>query len=401
MQLPVSLFIAFRYWKSKNNDRFGQLISRLGSIGITLGVMALIVVLSVMNGLEDLQKNQRLAGIPHLIVLPKAGYFSLTEQPAMQEKLSKISAQVEKSTPINQANVILQSAQAIEGAQMIGVQNFQAAPQLAEFVGDDFSSMLPPKGFKLMISANLAAKAHLNVGDKVRIMLSEHSQYTLLGQVPVQRIFTISEIYFDPNSAEQNVIFTNLADIGRLMQIKPKDVEGYRLFVKDPFQVEQVEQALGSEFRFIDWRAQKGEFFQSVKMEKNMMGLLVSLIIVVAISNILTSLSLMVVDKQGEIAILQSQGLTRAEIRSIFIGQGLLVGINGTVFGCLFGVLLTLNLNELLALIGLYGVFLPTLLNGVQIAIIVLGALFFTLLSTLYPAYAASKIDPARALRDE
>ena len=136
-------------------------------------------------------------------------------------------------------------------------------------------------------------------------------------------------------------------------------------------------------------------------MEKNMMGLLISLIIVVAISNIVTSLSLMVVDKQGEIAILQTQGVTKSQVRSIFIYQGLLVGLVGTLIGAVLGVLITLNLGAILSAVNPNGVFLPTSIEPVQVIIVIAFSLFLSLLSTIYPAYRAAKTEPAEALRYE
>ena len=132
-----------------------------------------------------------------------------------------------------------------------------------------------------------------------------------------------------------------------------------------------------------------------------MMGLLISLIIVVAISNIVTSLSLMVVDKQGEIAILQTQGVTKSQVRSIFIYQGLLVGLVGTLIGAVLGVLITLNLGAILSAVNPNGVFLPTSIEPVQVIIVIAFSLLLSLLSTIYHAYRAAKTEPAEALRYE
>ena len=132
-----------------------------------------------------------------------------------------------------------------------------------------------------------------------------------------------------------------------------------------------------------------------------MMGLLISLIIVVAISNIVTSLSLMVVDKQGEIAILQTQGVTKSQVRSIFIYQGLLVGLVGTLIGAVLGVLITLNLGAILSAVNPNGVFLPTSIEPVQVIIVIAFSLLLSLISTIYPAYRAAKTEPAEALRYE
>ena len=185
------------------------------------------------------------------------------------------------------------------------------------------------------------------------------------------------------------------------MRVSPQQAQGYRLFLDDPFQITELPVYFGQDYSIVDWRVQKGEFFQAVRMEKNMMSLLISLIIVVAISNIVTSLSLMVVDKQGEIAILQTQGLQKSQVRSIFIYQGLLVGVFGTLFGAILGILTVLNLESILMAINPNGVFLPTKLDFWQIAIVVIFSLFLSLLSTIYPAYRAAQTEPADALRYE
>ena len=184
------------------------------------------------------------------------------------------------------------------------------------------------------------------------------------------------------------------------MRIQPGEAQGYRLFLDDPFQITELPTYF-KESHINDWRVQKGEFFQAVRMEKNMMGLLISLIIVVAISNIVTSLSLMVVDKQGEIAILQTQGVTKSQVRSIFIYQGLLVGLVGTLIGAVLGVLITLNLGAILSAVNPNGVFLPTELSFIQMIFVIGFSLLLSLLSTLYPAYRAAKVEPADALRYE
>ena len=238
------------------------------------------------------------------------------------------------------------------------------------------------------------------MGDKVRLMITENSQYTPFGRVPMQRLFTVSELYYDYGEASGYEVFANLADIGRLMRIQPGEAQGYRLFLDDPFQITELPTYF-KESNISDWRVQKGEFFQAVRMEKNMMGLLISLIIVVAISNIVTSLSLMVVDKQGEIAILQTQGVTKSQVRSIFIYQGLLVGLVGTLIGAVLGVLITLNLGAILSAVNPNGVFLPTSIEPVQVIIVIAFSLLLSLLSTIYPAYRAANTEPAEALRYE
>ncbi|MDO4699023.1 MAG: lipoprotein-releasing ABC transporter permease subunit [Pasteurellaceae bacterium] len=385
--------MALRYWRSKSGDRFGRLVANLASVGIVLGVMALVIVLSVMNGLENMQKRNLLSSLPHAVVSP------------VLQNLDKISPLatpdfVQKSVPINRTNVIIQSNQGINAGTLIGVENATDDPLLAQI--DNLPSRLPQGEFNLLIGSRLAEQLNLTAGDKLRLMITENSQYTPFGRVPVQRLFTIADIYYSHNEASEYTLFANLADVGRLLRLNEDQVQGVRLFLDDPFQVTDLAQFFPeNEWKISDWREQKGEFFQAVRMEKNMMGLLISLIIVVAVSNIVTSLSLMVVDKQGEIAILQTQGLAKGQVMQIFVAQGAIVGIIGAIVGGILGWLATTYLGDVLRLINPAGVALPTEIDYAQVAMIVCGSMLLSLLCTLYPAYRAAKIEPAEALRYE
>lgn len=384
-------FIAFRYWRAKSADRFGRLVTNLASFGIVLGVMALIIMLSVMNGLENMQKRNLLSTLPHAVILPLEGHFSKTQQFTLPEF-------VIKQVPINRTNVMIQSQQGINAGQLIGVEQEHDDPLLT---GENITQLLPQGEFNVLIGSRLADKLNIGVGDKIRLMITENSQYTPMGRVPVQRLFHISGIYYSNNEASEYTLFANLADVGRLLRITEDQVQGIRLFLTDPFKVTELPFSFDeTQYQISDWREQKGEFFQAVRMEKNMMSLLVGLIIIVAISNIVTSLSLMVVDKQGEIAILQTQGLTKGQVTQIFVLQGSLVGILGAVLGGGLGILVTHNLGSLLNLIN-PSIHLPTLISASQVIVIIVASIGLSLLCTIYPAYRASRIEPAQALRYE
>ena len=394
MSVNVPLLVALRYWRSKSGDRFGRLVTRLASIGIMLGVMALIIVLSVMNGLETYQKQNVLADIPQAIVAPIHQPFS-NQQP----QLPPLPRFVNKAVPINLAQVIMQSADGLSAAQLIGVQHREDDPLLAD-LAQPLSTLLPAGQFNLIIGSYLAQQQQLHVGDKVRLLIPENSIYTPLGRMPVRRLFTIAAIYSEWSMDEQ--IFANLQDVGRLLRLKADQVQGERLFLQDPFLITELKQYFPEQqWKINDWREQKGEFFQSVKMEKNMMSLLVGLIILVAIANIVTSLSLMVLDKQAEIAILQTQGLIRSQVMQIFIYQGMAISLFSTCLGVVCGILVSLYLTPLLLLINPQGFALPSEIDGLQILWIALFSLTLSFLSTLYPAYRAAKIEPAEALRYE
>ncbi|TNH04438.1 lipoprotein-releasing ABC transporter permease subunit [Testudinibacter sp. TR-2022] len=391
----VPLFIAWRYWRSKSADRFGRVVTWLGSIGIVLGVMALVIVLSVMNGLQQQQKDNVLSTLPHAVIQP------LDRNLAADFRFSQLPPFVQSAVGINNSDVILQSATGIGAARIIGVFDSSDDPALA-WDELDLPQLLAPSDYHILIGAALANELKLQVGDKVRVMLAANSQYTPFGRVPVQRLFSVAAVLHGDSSSDQRQVYANIQDVGRLLRIPPNEVQGVRLFLDDPFKITELPDYFPpSEWKIADWREQKGEFFQAVAMEKNMMGLLIGLIIVVAIANIVTSLSLMVLDKQGEIAILQTQGMKKRQVMQIFIFQGLLVGVIGTWLGCGLGWLLAEYINPIIGVFNPSAVALPVLFDGTQLALIVIATLGLTLLSTLYPAYRAAKIEPADALRYE
>ncbi|MGV6988921.1 lipoprotein-releasing ABC transporter permease subunit [Testudinibacter sp. P80/BLE/0925] len=391
----VPLFIAWRYWRSKSADRFGRVVTWLGSIGIVLGVMALVIVLSVMNGLQQQQKENVLSTLPHAVIQPLAGNL------AADFNLDPLPPFVQSAVGINNSDVILQSATGLGAARIIGVSDVADDPILT-WDELDLTQLLAPSDYHILLGTTLANELKLKVGDKVRVMLAANSQYTPFGRVPVQRLFTVSAILNGGMNSDQRQVYANIQDVGRLLRIPPEEVQGIRLFLDDPFKITELQDYFPpNEWKIADWREQKGEFFQAVAMEKNMMGLLIGLIIVVAIANIVTSLSLMVLDKQGEIAILQTQGMKKRQVMQIFIFQGLLVGLIGTLLGCGLGVVVAQYINRIISALSQSAVALPVLFDGAQLALIVLVTLSLTLLSTLYPAYRAAKIEPADALRYE
>lgn len=390
--MPISLFIALRYWRAKSADRFGRLVTQLAGFGITLGVASLIIVLSVMNGLESMQKRNLLSDLPHAIIAPK-------DQTTLSEEGFTPPDFVQHSVKINRTSVIIQSPNGLNAGQLIGVTQANDDPLLNEL---NVAEVLRENEFNLVMSEYLARQLGLNIGDKVRLMITENSQYTPFGRVPVQRLFTLSALYYSPHTSSEQTLFTHLNDVGRLLRLENGQVQGARLFLNDPFQVTELPHYFPEkQWHIQDWREQKGEFFQAVRMEKNMMSLLISLIIIVAVSNIVTSLSLMVIDKQGEIAILQTQGLAKRAVMAIFIQQGMLVGVIGALFGGALGLLITTHLDEILRVINPLGVVLPTEIAYTQVGLIIILSMLLSLLCTLYPAYRATQISPADALRYE
>jgi len=227
---------------------------------------------------------------------------------------------------------------------------------------------------------------------------------TPMGRIPSQRLFTVIGTFNANSEVDGYQLLTNQEDASRLMRYPLGNITGWRLWLNRPLDVDAVSrQTLPPGTVWKDWRERKGELFQAVRMEKNMMGLLLSLIVAVAAFNIITSLGLLVMEKQGEVAILQTLGLTRRQVMLVFMVQGAGAGIIGALLGTGLGVLLASQLNNLMPVIGAFldGAQLPVDIDKLQVATIAVLAMAVALLSTLYPSWRAAAVQPAEALRYE
>lgn len=381
------------------SDRFGRFVSWLSMIGITLGVIALILVLSVMNGFEREQVSRVLGLMPQALITTPRGALNPQQFPASALHLPGVN----RITPLTMGDVVLQSTDGIGVGVMLGI-NPQDPEPLAPFLIDVTQQQLRPGSWGAVLGEGLAQQLNVKAGDKVRLLVPGASQFTPMGRMPGQRLFTVLGTFAANSEVDDYQLLVNQQDASRLMLYPQGQFSGWRLWLDRPLDVEALSrQPLPSGLVLKDWRARKGELFQAVSMEKNMMGLLLSLIIAVAAFNIITSLGLLVMEKQGEVAILQTQGLTRRQIMTVFMIQGASAGIIGALLGTLAGTLIAANLNTLVPAIGtlLNGSALPVLIIPRQVILIGALAMAIALLSTLYPSWRAARIQPAEALRYE
>ncbi|MBK5142126.1 lipoprotein-releasing ABC transporter permease subunit LolC [Budviciaceae bacterium BWR-B9] len=400
MYQPVALFIGLRYMRGRATDRFSQFVSWLSTIGITLGVMALITVLSVMNGFEQELEKNILGLMPQALVTTKQGNINPQEYPVAQ--LSSLPG-ITRIVPLTTGDVILQSAKGLSVGVMLGINKEDNDP-LAGAVYGAHVSQLEPGSYRAILGEKLAEQLGIKLGDQIRVMVTGASQFTPMGRIPSQRLFTVIGTFAAGSEVDASELLVNQQDASRLMRYAVGNISGWRLYMQKPLDVVSLsQQPLPEGLVMKDWRERKGELFQAVRMEKNMMGLLIGLIIAVAAFNIVTSLSLLVMEKQGEVAILKTQGLKRRHIMSVFMVQGATAGIIGALLGSLLGVLLASNLNLLMPFIGrsLSGAGLPVVINYSQVIIIALFSMGLALLSTLYPSWRAAAVQPAEALRYE
>lgn len=396
MYQPVTLFIGLRYMRGRETDRFARFVSWLSSIGITLGVMAMIVVLSVMNGFERELKASILSLMPQAIITTQSGAIDPQKHPAAE--LDSLTG-VQRVVPLTTGDVVLQSAHNVAVAVMLGINAADDEP-LAKYIRRADINHLQAGDYRAILGDRLASRLGVKSGDQIRVMVTSASQLTPMGRIPSQRLFTVIGTFSSGTEADSTQILLDQQDASRLMRYPQGHISGWRLYLNNPLDVAELsQQTLAEGLVWQDWRMRRGELFQAVKMEKNMMGLLISLIIIVASFNLVTSLGLLVMEKQGEVAILQTLGLTRRQIMSVFIVQGATAGICGALIGSLLGVVLAINLDLLMPNMG--GIALPVQIEFMQVGVIVLFAIALSLLSTLYPSWRAAAVQPAEALRYE
>ncbi|EJC1153306.1 lipoprotein-releasing ABC transporter permease subunit LolC [Cronobacter sakazakii] len=399
MYQPVALFIGLRYMRGRAADRFGRFVSWLSTIGITLGVLALVTVLSVMNGFERELQNNILGLMPQALISSSKGSVNPQQLPADSLHLQGVN----RIAPLTTGDVVLQSARSVAVGVMLGIDPAQRDPLTPYLVNVNQQALAAGK-YNIILGEQLAGQLGVKRGDQLRLMVPSASQFTPMGRLPSQRLFTVIGTFAANSEVDGYQMLVNIQDASRLMRYPAGNITGWRLWLNEPLKVDTLsQQTLPPGTQWQDWRERKGELFQAVRMEKNMMGLLLSLIVAVAAFNIITSLGLMVMEKQGEVAILQTQGLTRRQIMAVFMVQGASAGVIGALFGALLGALLASQLNNLMPVIGAFldGAALPVVIELWQVIGIALSAMAVALLSTLYPSWRAAATEPAEALRYE
>lgn len=415
MFYPLSLFIGLRYTRAKRKNHFISFISIVSMLGIALGVMVLIIVLSVMNGFDKEIKNRILDMVPEVTITGNNG------QMANWQSLAK---------SLNGTDHIVGIAPFVQGEAMItggfGNPNFgflqgidpnlqgNVSPIASKIYIGKLSS-LTPKSFHIILGKDLAQSLGVTIGDSVTVYVPKAS-FSLVGVIPRLKQFTVTGIFSTGYQFDSSYALININDAAALLQMG-NNVSGLQLKLDDLFNAPIVSQTLNivlpPNLTSFTWINQYSNFFQALAMEKVMMFFILLLIVAVAAFNMLASLVMLVTDKQAEIAIMRTMGMPAKMIRNIFIVQGVVIGAIGTLIGVILGIIVSLHVTEWTnAIQNIFHVqflnanvyyidFLPSSLSLSDVLWVSLIALVLSFLATLYPAARASKINPAEALRYE
>jgi len=411
---PLSIAIGLRYLRAKRRNGFISFISMASILGIIIGVIALITTISVMSGFQQELRTRILGMVAHATVSGLDG--PLRDWPRALE-LAGQDARVVGAAPYVETESLLQGI-GRQGAIIRGVLP-ELEPRVSEFADKMVQGRLDdlkPGEFGIVLGRELAMNLGAGVGDAVNVYVSE-STVTPLGALPRARRFTVVGL-FEAGAQEYDLgmALVHMADAQRLVRMGD-GVTGVRLKLADLWQAWPVARDLadhlGGGYRVRDWTRDHANFFRALKMEKTVMFILLSLVIAIAAFNLVSSLVMLVQDKQADIAILRTLGLSPGRVMQVFVVQGLVIGIVGIAVGVSGGVLLASNLSHVVhfveTLLGTelmpsdvyYISGVPTLVDPADVATVAIVAFVLCLLATLYPAWRASRTDPVTALRYE
>ena len=415
MAFPYELMIGLRYTRAKRRNHFISFISLISMLGIALGVMALIVVLSVMNGFQTELRGRILAVVSHVQVSGANGDMADWEAVAKQ---SLTEPRVLAAAPFVQEQGMLSFGQSVRGAIVRGI-----LPEMEDKVADFGEHMkegsldsLTADSFNIVLGSELARALGVYVGDRLTL-IAPQGVVTPAGVVPRLKTFTVSGLFevgmFEYDSG---LALIRLEDAQRLYRLDDR-VSGVRLKLDDLFKAREVVRQLASRLQtaayISDWTKSHANFFRAVQIEKNMMFIILSLIVAVAAFNIVSTLVMAVTDKQADIAILRTLGASPGSIMGVFMVQGALIGFIGLALGVAGGVALALNIDvvvpfierllgtELMSREVYYISSLPSELQWGDVTTITALSFLLSLAATLYPSWRASRVNPAEALRYE
>lgn len=399
MHRSTILFIALRYISGKSIDQFGRYIYWFSSFSIMIGVMATITVLSVMNGFERELKQNLLNFIPHALLTTPKGYVHVRDKPNLVlDQLHNIT----RKEPLVISDVILQSSNKMSFGVMLGI-NPNCFEPLCDYLLKKHANQLVLGKYYIILGSALAKKLEANINDQIRLIIPSVMQITPIGYIPSQRLFTVLDIFITNSEVDSYQVLVHQSDAAALMHYPLQCITGWRLWLHEPFLLSKYTQQLRLHTDWIwkDWREYKGSLFQAMKMEKNIMSVLLGLIIIAAGFNIVAFLVLLILEKQIEIAILKTYGFTRRQIILLFMVQGVTNGFFGIILGTILGVLLSHKLNKILLFLKIFPdtIFLPIEIKYSQILSIIFMTFIMILLATLYPSWRAASFHPAKILR--
>jgi lipoprotein-releasing system permease protein len=412
---PYEFVIGLRYTRAKRRNHFISFISLISIGGMALGVAALIVVLSVMNGFQEELRTRILSSVSHIEVRGTSPGGELEDWRDVIERV-KAHPHVTGVAPYVEGQGLLAVGDNVRGVLVRGIDPARevAVADFAQHMRVGKLDDLKEGEFGIILGVDLASRLNVALGDRV-MLVTPQAQVTPIGAMPRLKQFRLVGIFeFGLNEADGNLALIQLGDAQKLYQLGDA-VSGVRLKVDDLFAAPRIARELAPTLKtnaaLRDWTLMNANFFRAVALEKKMMFIILTLIVAVAAFNIVSTLVMVVTDKQSDIAILRTIGAAPASIMRIFIVQGSLIGFFGTLMGVAGGTLLAANLGPVVQALerglgmrlwdkNVYLISeLPSKVQPWDVLSITLVSLVLALIATVYPSWRASRVQPAEALR--
>lgn len=405
--MGAELFIAGKYLRAKRKEGFISLITLLSVAGVILGVMALVVVIAVMSGSETEFRNRILGLEPHILAMNYSGHFA--PDPDMEDKIRQTPG-VTAVSPILFGQAMIRTANSFSGIVLRGIEPEKGAALIKGYTSEDLGNALNKttitKGLPgIILGQSLAHAVGVMEGDRV-ILMSASGIISPMGQIPSMKQFVVTGTFKSGMSEyDSSLAYARLDQVQALVSAKGK-VSAFGIWTDQIFKVKSLSQnGLGFiEYPYYlrNWMDINQSLFSALKLEKTAMFVILTLIILVAAFNIASALIMMVMEKTRDIAVLKAMGATNAMIRHIFIIKGMIIGIIGTGIGTTFGVVICYILKryEFIKLPEAYPfATLPVQLEYSDVILTAVSALLICFVSTLYPSYKASQMNPVEAIR--
>ena len=417
LMLPLSsripFWIGLRYLAAKRRNHFISFISMSSMIGMTLGVAVLILVLSVMNGFDRELRERILGMVPHAVLYQYGGIEDWQVLATRIESFPGVAA----AAPLTRLQGMVGYGGRVQGVMITGIEPDaeERVSILPQHMTEGQLSNLQAGEFGIVLGELLAQHLQVKMGDKITLMLPE-ATLSPAGVLPRIKRLTVVGVFSVGAELDSNLGVIHLDDARKLARL---DAQTQSLRVRfdnlfdAPRGIWEIVDRLDGRFSGSDWTRTHGNLFQAIRMEKTMIGLLLLIIVAVAAFNIISTLVMVVTDKQADIAILRTMGASPGTVMGIFMVQGLSIGLIGVTLGTVLGIAGAMTISELVALVerlfnfqilsaDVYFIsYLPSELQWLDVLIVVSASLLISFLATLYPSYRASRVQPAEALRYE
>ncbi|XBC42578.1 MAG: FtsX-like permease family protein [Buchnera aphidicola (Kaburagia rhusicola ensigallis)] len=400
MNLLISFFIGFRYFFSKSRTFLNKLTNILSIMSMSCGVSAVITIISIMNGFENEFKNRILNFIPHVIVSKNSNNmnkFSINKHDLVSKYVKKISE-------IIISDVIVQGNSEISIGSVLSMNHKQYNVFKPYLRNNSYLKILNKNNYDAIIGQGLANKLNIHIGDKFTLIFPNFRPFFLFKNITNRRIFKVIDTFITNTEIDSYQILVNHQDLSTFLCYPKDHITGLRLWLKDPLDIDNYLEHLHLPgIKIKNWKQSRGELLQAAKIENYMMIFLFSLIVMVSVFSLFVSISLFIMNKEKDIAIFQTLGLSKCNIMLVFIFQGMLSGIIGISLGTVLSFLIMNETIGIMSIIKLFfpNISLPYVIFPHQIITIDVISTIFILLSTVYPAWKATTIFPSRRLAYE